>query len=375
MKAVAIAPSIGRLALVETERPRIKRPTDALVKILEVGICGTDREIASLQYGTPPHHSEHLVLGHESLGEVVEVGSAVTTLRPGDLVVTMVRRPCGLSECTACASGRQDFCSTGGFVERGIKHAHGFMTEFIVDDAQWMVKLPKELRDVGVLVEPLTIAEKALAELAVVQQRLPWTCPIERGSEARHSCHRAVVIGAGPVGLLGAMALRNAGFETTVYSRDKAPNARSKVVEAIGARYVSSSEATVQDLAGIVGGIDVVYEAVGASQVAFDVLSVLGVNGMFIFTGVPARKGPIQIDSDLLMRNIVLKNQVVLGSVNAGKVDFEAAIADLTAFKRRWPDAVRALITGRHPVESFEQLLVGRVDGIKNVLSFAGAAS
>jgi len=373
MKAVAIDTGSRELRLVELPTPAIDKPDQVLLRMLEVGICGTDREIAGGQYGTAPGGSRQLVLGHESLAEVVQVGSAVTGLMPGQLVVPMVRRPCRHDECLPCDEQRQDFCSTGDFAERGISRMHGFMTEYVVESAEYLVPVPAALREVAVLVEPLTIAEKSLAQLAVVQQRLPWTCPIARGDQ-RHSCHRAVVLGAGPVGLLGAMVLRNAGFETTVYSRDPGPNERSAIVEAIGARYVSSQQTSVEELARLVGGIDVVYEAVGASQIAFDVLSVLGTNGMFIFTGVPARKGPIQIDSDLLMRNIVLKNQVVLGSVNAGRHDFESAIADLTAFMTRWPQAVRALITGRFPLDAATGLLTGRATGIKNVLAIAGGA-
>jgi threonine dehydrogenase-like Zn-dependent dehydrogenase len=377
MKAVSVHPASREVRLIDAERPALHSPSDVLLRILEVGVCGTDREIADCQYGTPPKGFDHLVIGHESLGEVVEVGRAVRGLAPGDLVVPMVRRPCRHEHCLPCRAERQDFCTTGDFRERGIKEAHGFMTEYVVDDQRYMVPVPRELREVAVLVEPLTIAEKALAQLAVIQQRLPWTCPIERGANGaraseRHTCHRAVVIGAGPVGLLGAMALRNAGFETTVYSKTPAPNDRSLLIESIGGRYVSSEGASPEQLAEVVGGIDVVYEAVGASQVAFEVLRVLGTNGIFIFTGVPARKGPIQIDSDLLMRNIVLKNQVVLGSVNAGRGDFESAIRDLTEFLERWPEAVRSLISARHPVRKARELLVERGAGIKNVLAFSG---
>ncbi len=377
MKAVSVFPQRCEVRLTDEAEPRLENKTDVKLRMLEVGICGTDKEIAACQYGTPPNGRSSLVIGHESLGEVLEVGKGVTGLKPGDLVVPMVRRPCRREECQACRSERQDYCYTGEFVERGIKEMGGFMTEYVVDDERYMVKVPRALRDVAVLVEPLTIAEKALSQVAVVQQRLPWACPPSsihegRGIE-RHTCHKAVVIGAGPVGLLGAMALRHAGFAVTMYSKTPAPNDRAELMEKIGGRYVSSETTGVHELAEIVGGIDLVYEAVGASQIAFDVLAVLGTNGIFVFTGVPARKGPIQIDSDLLMRNIVLKNQVVVGSVNAGREDFENAIQDLAGFKERWPAAVRTLISGRFPMSEVESLLKGRRDGIKNVLAIAPA--
>lgn len=369
MKAIAVLPGSRDVRLVELDPPRITDPRQVMVRMLDVGICGTDREICAFEYGTPPDRSEHLVLGHESVGEIVAVGAAVSRVRVGDLVIPMVRRPCRHEHCAACRQERQDFCFTGDFQERGIKGEHGFMTELIVDDEKYMNVVPPELRDVAVLVEPLTIAEKALAQIWQVQRRLPWACPVTPGPAAH--CHRAVVIGAGPVGLLGAMALVHAGFETTVYSRGAAPNRKADVVAAIGAAYVDADAVSVDELAERVGNIDLIYEAAGASKVAFDAMRVLGTNGIFAFTGVPGRKGPIEVDTDLIMRNLVLKNQVVLGTVNASRETFEAAISDLAAFHRRWPDAVRSLITGRFPVDAHRDLLLGSPAGIKNVLALA----
>ena len=296
MKAIAIRPGTRDVALLDLEEPRLRSPHDVKLRMLDVGVCGTDREICAFEYGTPPSGEDRLIIGHESLGEVVETGSAVTRVRPGDLVVTMVRRPCRQEACVACREERQDFCFTGEFRERGIKEEHGFMTEFVVDDERYMNVVPAGLRDVGVLVEPLTIAEKALAQVWQVQQRLPWACAFTPG-EPRAYCHHAVVIGAGPVGLLGAMALVNAGFDTTVYSRGAAPNAKADIVAAIGGHYVDAEQSTVDELARMVGNIDLVYEAAGASKVAFEAMEVLGTNGIFTFTGVPGRKAPIDSTS------------------------------------------------------------------------------
>jgi threonine dehydrogenase-like Zn-dependent dehydrogenase len=335
--------------------------------MLEAGICGTDKEICSFQYGTAPQGSDHLILGHESLGEVVEVGSEVSGFKVGDLVVPSVRRPCPHASCLACQEGRQDFCYTGDFLERGIKGAHGFMAEHVVEEAQYLNPVPATLREVAALVEPLTIAEKALTQVLMVQQRLPWGAP---GATPRRpgARHRAVVLGAGPVGLLGAMVLTAAGFETFVYSRETRPSPKAELAESFGARYLSSQNVPVAALAEQVGSIDVVYEAVGASQLAFEVMRVLGPNGVFVFTGVPGRKAPVPVDTDALMRSIVLKNQVALGTVNAGKESFDAAIRDLGVFMKRWPEAVRALITRRAAMEEYSELLMGKSSGIKNIL-------
>ncbi|MGD0769210.1 MAG: glucose 1-dehydrogenase [Tepidisphaeraceae bacterium] len=368
MKAVAVFPSSKQVKIIDHPEPSISSPTDVKLRMIDVGICGTDKEIVSFQYGTPPQGSDYLVIGHESLGEVVQTGPGVKTLKKGDLVVMMVRRPCDHPQCVACRAGRQDFCYTGDFTERGIKGRHGFMTEYVVDDEKYMNPVPGDLRGVAVLVEPLTIAQKAIEQLWQVQSRLPWACPAEPGKPAGY-CHKAVVLGAGPVGLLGAMALVVQGFQTYVYSRTPPPNPRADLCSAIGAQYISSDETSVDEMAKIVGGIDVVYEAVGASSLAFDVMRVLGTNGVFIFTGVPGRKAPIEVDTDLLMRDFVLKNQVIYGTVNAGKQAFLDAIGDLAEYRRRWPDAVRRLITGRFRIDQAIDLLTGRVGGIKNVVS------
>lgn len=361
MKAIAVYPDKKEVQLIDHPEPKLVLPSQVKLKMIDVGICGTDKEIVAFQYGTPPQGFEYLVIGHESLGEVIEVGSAVTELKAGDIVVPTVRRPCGHADCPACAAARQDFCYTGDFTERGIKQQHGYMTEFVVDEARYMNALPKELRRVGVLTEPLTIAEKGIMQVREVQQRLPWS-----------GTHQAVVLGAGPVGLLGAMALRVAGFDVWVYSRATPGDHRQLVTEAIGAKFLNADETSIDDIVKELGGtLDVVYEAMGASKLAFDFLQALGPNGVFVFTGVPGRKAPVEVDTDLLMRNLVLKNQVLLGTVNAPKECFEAAIADLTIFNQRWPESLATLITNRFPLDRALEPLSGKVPGIKNVVSIS----
>jgi glucose 1-dehydrogenase len=370
MKAVAVNPGRREVGLIDHPAPALSADREVKFRVLEVGVCGTDREICNFDYGAPPGGSEHLVLGHEGLGEVIEVGADVGGISPGDLVVPMVRRPCPHDRCHPCQLNRSDFCLTGDFTERGIKEYHGFMTEYVVDEEPYLCVVPRELRDVAVLIEPLTVAEKALAQVWRVQDRLPWSCPIIPGKQAGH-CHNAVVLGAGPVGILGAMALKVAGFNTFVYSRSKAPNPKSELVQSFGVRYISSLEHSPEQLAEMVGNIDVVYEAVGTAAISFDLLKVLGRNGIFVFTGIPGfPKPPLQVDAEFIMRNMVLQNQVLLGTVNASRETFEASIRDLGAFMRLWPEAVRAIITGRYPLDQAGELLLGKQRGIKNVLTF-----
>ena len=370
MRAVAVFPSKHEVGLIDHPEPKITEPRQAKMRVLEVGVCGTDREITSYQYGTPPAGFDYLVIGHESLSEVVEVGAEVSRVKPGDLVVMTVRRPCAHSWCMACRDRRQDFCYSGDFTERGIKQQHGYMTEFVVEDEQYLSVVPRALRDVAVLVEPLTIAEKSLEQLWTIQQRLPWNCPDAPGKASGH-CHRAVVLGAGPVGLLGAMALRVSGFEVTVYSRSPSHQESNDLVSKIGARYMASETHTMDDLANAAGPIDVIYEATGASSVAFDAVHTLGPNGVFIFTGVPGLKGPNQVETDRIMRDMVLNNQAVVGSVNAPPQAFRAAIEHLGAFVERWPDAIRSVITARFPLERALEPLTGHGGGVKNVIQVA----
>ena len=365
MKAIGVFPSTRDVRLVDHPEPRLVAADEVKLRMLDIGVCGTDKEICSFQYGTPPPGEDYLVLGHESLGEVVEVGRGVTRVKPGDLVVPTVRRPCAQASCASCAHDRQDFCFTGEYSERGINRQHGFMTERVVEREKYVNPVPRALRDVAVLVEPLTIAEKALIQVWDVQARLPWTAAAGRGTG-----HRAVVLGAGPVGLLGAMALLQRGFTTYVYSLEPEDSPNAQAAKAVGAAYVCARTSDVAQLASRVGNIDLVYEATGAAQVAFRLLEVLGTNGVYVLTGVPGRKGPIEVDADLLMRNLVLKNQLVFGTVNAGRDAFEAAIRDLGKFAEQWPAALRSLITRRYPIEACAEVLLGKPGGIKNIFSF-----
>jgi glucose 1-dehydrogenase len=367
MRAVGVIPSNKEVRLVDHAPADIDQDLQVKVRSLEVGICGTDKEICAFEYGAPPPSSPYLVLGHESLGVVVEVGAGVSKVKPGDLVTPSVRRPCTHPHCRPCRTGRQDFCATGDFTERGIKMRHGYMTEFYLETEKYLTRVPPELREVGVLTEPLTVAEKALTQLWNIQKRLPWIVSDDPALPGKGL--RAVVLGAGPVGILGAMALRTRGFETVMYSRAAKPNHKADLLESIGVPYFSSKQHSPQQLVEQIGNVDLVYEAAGVAQPAFELLQVLALNGIFIFTGIPAPKAPASIELDALMRKLVLKNQVVLGSVNADLNDFQGAVDDLEVFNQRWPDQLKGLITGRYTLDAFKEPLLGDGKGIKNVIT------
>jgi threonine dehydrogenase-like Zn-dependent dehydrogenase len=357
MRALGVFPRERAVRVVEHDPPRMGAASDVRLGVLEVGVCGTDREICRFEFGVPPAGSDHLILGHECLAEVLEVGPAVTQLAPGDLVVPAVRRPCPHDRCAPCRNGRQDLCTTGDFVEHGIKDRHGFLAEEVVEDVRYLHRVAPALRDVAVLVEPLTIAEKALAQVREVRERTG------RGGRT------AVVAGAGPVGVLGALGLALVGFDTHVWSLEPESCPQAVLLASAGVGYASAARETLADVGARLGNVDVLYEATGAPQVIFQALEALGHNGVLVLTGLPGGTRSLEIDAAAVMRTLVLRNQIVLGTINAGGDAFEAAIRDLAAFESRWPGLARRLVTGRFPLDAHGELLLGPARGLKCVLA------
>ncbi|NVB83526.1 MAG: glucose 1-dehydrogenase [Kofleriaceae bacterium] len=360
MRALAMFPSERELRIVEMRAPTTVGPTEVMVRIREVGVCGTDREILELKHGAPPQGSERLVLGHEAFGEVVAIGPDVKSLHVGDLVALTVRRPCNVPTCAACRAGRQDFCTTGAFRECGILGADGFMTELVVEDEHYVVPVPKALEEVGVLVEPLSVASKAGEELDAILRRYPW----------EPTRMRALVLGAGPIGLLAAMMLVAREVDVVMYSLEPADSERARMVESFGGTYVSARDVQLDELPRRIGKTDLIFEAVGHSGVAFGSLAALAPNGICIFSGLPAGAGPTEVQLDGIMRNLVLQNQVVLGTVNAGRRAFAAAVRQLEQFETLFPEPLNGLITERVTLEQAPELL-RHPRGIKQVVTFA----
>jgi threonine dehydrogenase-like Zn-dependent dehydrogenase len=363
MQALAVFPSKKRLQLIDLPQPKLQDSSDVLLRVREVGLCGTDREISSFEYGSPPPGSDHLILGHESLAEVVEVGRGVRSLRPGDLVVALVRRPCPHAECNACRGGRQDFCTTGDYTERGIKGADGFLADYAVEDEAYLVRVPRVLADVAVLVEPLTVVTKAADQAQAIFNRLPYEPGPQRG----------LVLGAGPIGLLGAMVLVADGFETVVYSRDLDESKQAQLVRSLGANYLSSTSNPIESLAKGSGQFHVVLEAVGFAPLMLAATQMLKPNGVLALTGVPPEGATAEVNVGRALRNLVLRNEVVFGAVNAGRRDHISAIRHLEQFMVLFPDSVRKLITDRVPLDEVPQLLTQK-RGIKSVVQMSRAA-
>jgi threonine dehydrogenase-like Zn-dependent dehydrogenase len=368
MKALAIFPGSREIRIIQVPEPTLERDQVA-VRPLEVGICGTDRDLARFLFGTPPPGLDYLVLGHEMLGEVTEVGPEAAGLRKGDLVVPTVRRPCPDPECLPCRAHQSDMCATDRFTERGIRAASGYMTEVVVEKPEFLTVVPPELRAVGVLLEPLTVTEKALAEVEQIQGRLPWDCPPGRPG-GRYGCRSALVLGAGPIGFLAALALADLGMRTALVSRNPPHDPKIRVLEAAGIRYFSTAASTSEEVAAAAGAPDVILEAAGSSALFFDYLRILAVNGICLLTGIAGPGNRLAVDGDLVMRRLVQMNQVVVGVVNANAAAFGRGIARLGRLARRFPEVLPALVTARVPLESFARHLVEKQPGeIKTVLT------
>jgi threonine dehydrogenase-like Zn-dependent dehydrogenase len=365
MRAVAVMPGkADSLHLREVRRPQVSdvpAGRGALVDVIRVGACGTDREIVDALFGTAPPGDDFLVIGHENLGRVAEVGKSVPDwLRPGGLVVATVRRP---GRSIYDQIGMPDMTTDQPY-ERGINRLHGFLAEAYVDDADFLVPLPDSLEAVGVLLEPLSIAEKGIRQAFEIQRRLRVWEPT-----------RAAVLGAGPIGLMFALVLRLRGLDVTVYSRRVAPYRNSDLVEAIGARYMSSADVTLDDLAEAAGPLDLIVDASGASALALGSARVLGTNGVLVLASVTGGTETAELPTDAINEGFVLGNKVMVGTVNAHRDDFVTGVEDMVRAEERFPAWLDKLITTRvRGLEAHAEMLrhlVDDRDAIKIVVEVA----
>ena len=367
MKAIALVPGTKNVHMINRPEPQIKEQDDIKLRVLSIGLCGTDREEAAGGRALAPEGRSELVIGHEMLGQVVAVGRDVRRVRPGDLAVFTVRRGCG--RCLPCLMNRSDMCSTGGFTERGIWGRDGYQAEYVVDKEQYVVHLPPQLAPAGVLTEPASVVEKAIDEAVRLQSaRLPDAAATPDWLHGR----RCLVAGLGPIGLLGAMVLRLRGAE--VYGLDivEPDSARPKWLEHAGGRYVDGRKVAVEGVAEAIGPVDLILEAAGIASLDFNLLDALATNGVYVLTGIPGGDRPLQIPGAALMRQLVLKNQMILGSVNAGRDYFQMAVDDLTQADVHWKGLVEKLITHRYPVEDFARAFEEHPENeIKAVIEWA----
>jgi threonine dehydrogenase-like Zn-dependent dehydrogenase len=367
MKAIAVIPGTPTLRLVDRPEPSVAQADDVKVKVLRVGICGTDREEAGGGRARAPDGQKELVLGHEMFGQVIEVGHEVARVKPGDFAVFTVRRGCG--KCLPCLMNRSDMCRTGDYRERGIWGLDGYQTECVVDKEMYITHVPSLLAEIGVLTEPTSVAEKAIDEAVRVQTaRSPAAATQPDWLTGR----RCLVVGLGPIGLLAAMILRLRGAE--VYGMDivDANTTRPQWLEHIGGQYLDGRKVAADKVQEKLGPMELIFEATGIPKLEFDLLEALSLNGVYVLTGVPGGSRPLEVAGAELIRRLVLGNQVMLGSVNAARGHFQMAVADLGQARLRWGDHVARLITQRHAHTDFEQTLHHHAaDEIKSIIEWA----
>ena len=344
MRAITVRPGVANsVALATVAEPGVSEGA-VLVEAQALGICGTDREIIAGLYGWAPPGSQHLILGHESLGRVREAPAGVGFAK-GDLVAGIVRRPDPVP-CTACAQGAWDMCRNGQYTERGIKERHGYGSELFRVEPDFLLKIDPKLGVLGVLLEPTSVVAKAWEHVHRIGTR-------EKGWQPR--C--VLVTGAGPIGLLAAMLGVQEGLEVHVLDRNTT-GPKPDLVRALGATYHTAFD----DLCP-----DIVLECTGASPVVLEVLDRVAPDGVVCLTGVSSGGRQFPFDVGAHNRNMVLQNHVVFGSVNANRRHYAAAAAALAQADPAW---LARLITRRVPLSQWQQAFERRPDDIKVVLDF-----
>lgn len=365
MKAIATIPGSKELKIIDREEPKLFAPDEIKIKITQIGICGTDREIAHGGRADAPPGSQELVLGHEMIGKVVEVGNSVKKVKPGDFALFTVRRSCGA--CYACTHGRNDMCSTGNYTERGIRARDGYMTEYVVDKEQYCVKIPDGIADIGVLTEPMSVSVKAVDEAVKIQAaRIPGAT-----YDTWLQGKKALVVGLGPIGLLGAFILRLKGAEVIGMDIVDENSPRPTLLKHIGGSYLNGKTLSADLIDDTYGQIDMIFEAAGVAKLGFDLIDALGINGVYVLTGVPGAGRPVDISGGALMQQMVLMNQVMVGSVNASMEHNLMAIDIIEQSRKKWPGAIDRIITEVMPYSKVHDAIANtHSDEIKTIIEF-----
>ncbi len=342
MKAVGVFPGKPNTAhMTQLPMPTLEEIPEGkgvLVRVLQVGLCGTDREIIAGAYGAPPAGYDFLVPGHENFGVVEQVGSNVTQLKQGDYVVALVRQP---GDSIYDDIGMSDLTTSEDYYEHGISLVHGFLTEYYVVSADRLIQLPPGLRHVGVLVEPLSVVEKAISQAYEIQRRLRVWQP-----------RMAAVLGAGPIGLLATLVLRLRSLDVITLGLEEPPYLNSDLVETLGGRYTTTRKVPLKDASAKYGPFDLILEATGYSPLVFEAMDVLGKNGVLILTSVTGGDRKVEVPADSINRGFVLGNKVAVGSVNANREHYQLAVRDLAMAEAQQPGWLSRLLT--HPVRGLE---------------------
>ena len=345
MKALTVQPGqAGSARLDDVDEPP-ESDGSVLVETLAIGVCGTDAEIVSGAYGWAPPGRDRLVLGHESLGRVLEAPAGAGVAK-GDLVVGIVRRPDPVP-CPACAVDQWDFCRNGQYTERGIKSLDGYCSERYRIEPKYVVKVDASLGSLGVLLEPASVVAKAWDQVDAIGSRQGGWHP-----------RRALVTGAGPIGLLAALIGVERGLDVHVLDQVTA-GVKPDLVAALGATYHHGQVKAAGQ------GADVIIECTGVGQLVFEVMQDAAPGGVVCLTGVSSGGRELGVDAGALNRTMVLENEAVVGSVNANRRHYELGAEALAAADRGW---LERLVTRRVPLDSWAGALQRQPDDVKVVI-------
>jgi threonine dehydrogenase-like Zn-dependent dehydrogenase len=365
MKAVAIEPGSKGFKIVNRPEPQITSDNHIKLKVLQVGICGTDRDETSGGRADAPKGENELIIGHEMFGQVTETGAEVKSAAVGNYGLFTVRRECGV--CIPCKLGRSDMCLSGLYTERGIKSNDGYQTEYVVDEEKYFIKVPDEIKNEAVLTEPMTIAEKAIDEAVKIQAlRIPGFNEKEWFGKSR-----TLVAGIGSVGLLASFILSLRGSKIFGLDIVDENTIRPSILKALGGTYIDGRKVSADNIDNTCGKMDFIFEATGIAKLEFQLTDALGINGIYVLTGIPEGERPVTITGNEIMRQMVLKNQVLFGSVNAAKEHFKMAVNDLSDAKKRWGNLPGRMITEKIPVDNFADAFKNHsADEIKVVIEW-----
>ncbi len=359
--------------LFDMPKPQIEAAEEVLVRISRVGLDGTDFGIVEHNKQDMAEGRDRMALGHEMAGVIEEIGNGVKGLAVGDAVTITVRRGCGM--CEPCLHNQSDMCMTGLYTERGIHKLDGYLTEYVVEDQQYVVKVPDNAVSHAFFAEPVSIAEKAIEQIRIIQSRLPWTCPHPEhnfASEEWGLCKNALVLGAGPLGLLVTALLQLQGVQTWTADIIPPDSIKARTVEGIGANYIDGRGKSAKELVdwcSLDGALNMIVDASGAAKTAIDLVNHLSRSSIYVMTGIPGEGLLSEVDVAELMRKIVRENQVIVGSVNSNRRHFEMAVGHIPEIESRFDGLLGSLVTHSFPLREVEKAFaLSAPDHIKTVI-------
>ncbi len=366
MKAIILRKNSSTPELADVARPKPK-DDEVLIRMIRCGLCGTDREIIRRGIADVPPDEDFLIMGHEALGQIEKIGPQVqTNLQVGDLVAIMVRRGCG--KCNACQLGHFDYCYTGQYTERGIHKLHGFFAEYVTDKPEFLIKVPDDIAELGVLTEPMSVSAKAYK----VASRLMGRVCFDGACSLRGTTENVLVAGHGPIGILAAMMLQSEGYNVYVLGRRQQGDCQRDFVESLGITYLDITNDADYKFAEKNNGFLLIIEATGQAELTFRLPHLLSRNGILVLTGVPRGAGEICLDGNTLMASLVRFNQTITGTVNAARDDFETAVRYLQIFKDKYNRKAADIITGHYNLQKWQEAFgPKKPNEIKAVIDFA----